>query len=133
MKALKALAATAVATGLLVSAAPATAGDVHATPAGGGAAFKHYVGCGISRKAKPSHVCPRKSKKGAFFKSLKADVVYSVCVKFPSGKNLCAQKQEATKGTLYVNKVTSTIPGKHRVTWFVEGKKVGSFVFLVKD
>ena len=133
MKALKALAATAVTTGLLVSAAPATAGDVHTTPAGNGPAFKHYVGCGISRNAKPSHVCPKKSKKGAFFKSLKADVVYSVCVKFPSGKNLCAQKQEATKGTLYVNKVTSTIPGKHQVTWFVEGKKVGSFTFLVKD
>jgi len=133
MKALKALAATAVVMGLLVSAAPATAGDVHAAPPGGGAAFRHYVGCGISRNAKPSHVCPKKSKKGAFFKSLKGDVIYSVCVKFPSGKNLCAQKQEATKGTLYVNKVTSTIPGKHRVTWFVEGKKVGSFTFLVKD
>lgn len=134
MKALKALAATAVATGLLVGAAPATAGDAHTAPAGGGTpAYKHYVGCGISRNAKPSHVCPKGSKKGAFFKSLKADVVYSVCVKFPSGKNLCAQKQEATKGTLYVNKVTSTIPGRHQVTWFVEGKKVGSFVFLVKD
>ena len=122
MKAMKALAAVVVATGLLASAAPATAGA---------AAYRHYVGCGVSQNAKPSHLCPKKSKKGAFFKSLKGDVVYSVCVKFPSGKNLCAQKQEATKGTLYVNKVTSTIPGKHRVTWFVEGKKVGSFVFRV--
>ena len=121
---MKALAAVVVATGLLASAAPATAGA---------AAYRHYVGCGVSQNAKPSHLCPKKSKKGAFFKSLKGDVVYSVCVKFPSGKNLCAQKQEATKGTLYVNKVTSTIPGKHRVTWFVEGKKVGSFVFRVKS
>lgn len=123
MKGLKALAAAVVATGLLASAAPATAGA---------AAYKHYVGCGISRNAKPSHVCPKGSKKGAFFKSLQADVVYSVCVKFPSGKNLCAQKQEATKGTLYVNKVTSTIPGRHQVTWFVGGEKVGTFVFRVK-
>ena len=124
MKGLKALSAVLVVTGLLVgAAAPATAGA---------AAYKHYVGCGISRKASPSHVCPKKSKKGAFFKSLKGDVNYSVCVKFPSGKNLCAQAQKATQGTLYVNKVTSTIPGKHRVTWFVEGKKVGSFVFRVK-
>ncbi len=123
MKGLKALTAVFVVTGLL-AAAPATAGA---------AAYKHYVGCGISRNAKPSHVCPKGSKKGAFFKSLKADVVYSVCVRFPSGKNLCAHKQEATKGTLYVNKITSTIPGKHRVTWFVEGKKVGSFVFTVKS
>jgi hypothetical protein len=124
MKGLKALSAVLVITGLLAAAAvPATAGA---------AAYKHYVGCGISRNAKPSHVCPKKAKKGAFFKSLKGDVNYSVCVKFPSGKNLCAQAQEAKKGTLYVNKVTSTIPGRHQVTWFVEGKKVGSFVFRVK-
>jgi hypothetical protein len=139
MKGLKALAMAAVVTGLLASAAPATAGtaasdhSVTAEPGGSGPAYKHYVGCGISRKAKPAHVCPKGSKKGAFFKSLKADVVYSVCVKFPSGKNLCAQKQEATKGTLYVNKVTSTIPGRHEVSWFVGGKKVGTFVFRVAD
>jgi len=124
MKGLKALSAVLVIAGLLVSVVPATAGA---------AAYKHYVGCGISRNATPSHVCPKKSKKGAFFKSLNGDVNYSVCVKFPSGKNLCAQAQKAKKGTLYVNKVTSTIPGRHQVTWFVEGRKVGSFVFRVKD
>jgi len=124
MKGLKALSAVLVIAGLLATAAPATADA---------AAYKHYVGCGISRNADPSHLCPKQSKKGAFFKSLKRDVNYSVCVKFPSGKNLCAQKQEATQGTLYVNKVTSTIPGRHEVSWFVEGKKVGSFVFRVKD
>jgi hypothetical protein len=124
MKAVKALAATFVVTGLLASTVPATAGA---------AAFKHYVACGISRKAKPAHACPKGAKKGAFFKSLQANVVYSVCVKFPSGKNLCAQKQEAEQGTLYVNKITSTIPGKHRVTWYVKGKKVGSTVFRVKS
>ena len=123
MKGLKALAAVMVVSGLLISLVPATASA---------AAYKHYVGCGISKNADPSHLCPKGSKKGAFFKSLKADVSYSVCVKFPSGKNLCAQKQAATQGTLYVNKITSTIPGKHRVTWFVEGKQVGSFVFRVK-
>ena len=42
----------------------------------GAAAYKHYVACGISRNATPSHVCPKGSKKGAFFKSLNADVVY---------------------------------------------------------
>ncbi|HEY0317167.1 MAG TPA: hypothetical protein VGC49_02605 [Solirubrobacterales bacterium] len=122
MKALKALAAVLAVTGLLAGAAPATAGA---------AAYKHYVGCGVSRNAKPSHVCPKQSKKGAFFKSLQGDVVYSVCVTFPSGKNLCAKAQKAVQGTLYVNKITSTIPGKHRVSWFVKGKKVGSFAFRV--
>lgn len=123
MKGLKALAAVLVTTGLLASAVPASAGA---------AAYRHYVGCGISRNATPSHVCPKGSKKGAFFKSLNAEVNYTVCVKFPSGKNLCAQAQKAEQGTLYVNKITSTIPGRHRVSWFVEGKKVGTFVFRVK-
>ncbi|HEX2707203.1 MAG TPA: hypothetical protein VHM66_04240 [Solirubrobacterales bacterium] len=123
MKGLKALAAVLVASGLLASAVPASAGA---------AAYKHYVGCGISRNAHPSHVCPKGSKKGAFFKSLKVEVTYTVCVKFPSGKNLCAQAQQAEPGTLYVNKITSTIPGRHVVSWFVKGKKVGTFVFRVK-
>ncbi len=123
MKGLKALAAVMLVSGLLVAAVPATASA---------AAYKHYAGCGISQNAKPAHACPKKAKKGAFFKSLKADVVYTVCVKFPTGKNLCAQAQEAEQGTLYVNKITSTIPGKHVVSWFVEGKKVGSWWFKVK-
>jgi hypothetical protein len=122
MKGLKALAAVLIVTGMLAGAVTASASA---------AAYKHYIGCGISRNAKPAHVCPRKAKKGAFFKSLKGDVTYSVCVKFPSGKNLCAKEQEAKQGTLYVNKITSTIPGRHVVSWFVKGKKVGSTAFRV--
>ncbi|HVQ59459.1 MAG TPA: hypothetical protein VMS60_11200 [Solirubrobacterales bacterium] len=122
MKGIKAFAAVLVASGLLVSLVPATAGA---------AAYQHYVACGLSQNGKPSHSCPKGSKKGAFFKSTQASVSYSVCVKFPSGKNLCAQAQEAEQGTLYVNKITSTIPGKHVVSWFVQGKKVGSFAFRV--
>jgi hypothetical protein len=122
MKGLKTLAALVLTCGLLATAVPATAGA---------AAYKHYVGCGVSKNAKPAHACPKKAKKGAFFKSLNGDVVYSVCVKFPSGKNLCAQAQEAEQGTLYVNKITSTIPGRHVVSWYVKGKKVGSWAFKV--
>ena len=122
MKGLKALAAVMLMSGLLAAAVPAAASA---------AAYKKYVGCGVSRNAKPAHVCPKGSKKGAFFKSFNGDVVYSVCVKFPSGKNLCAQAQEAEQGTLYVNKITSTIPGKHVVSWYVKGKKVGSWWFKV--
>ena len=124
MKGLKALAAVLLVSGLLAAALPATAGA---------AAYKHYVACGVSQNAKPAHACPKKSKKGAFFKSLNGEVSYSVCVKFPSGKNLCAQAQKADKGTLYVNKITSTIPGRHVVSWYVKGKKVGSFAFRVKS
>ena len=122
MKGTKTLIATLAVAGAMGAALPASAGA---------AAFTHYVACGVSQNAKPSHLCQRKRKKGAFFKSNDATVFYTVCVRFPTGKNLCAPRQEAVEGTLYVNKITSNIPGKHRVSWFVEGKKVGSFVFRI--
>ncbi|HXR30127.1 MAG TPA: hypothetical protein VN752_03170 [Solirubrobacterales bacterium] len=122
MKGLKTLTATLLGVALLVSALPASASA---------AAYQHYVACGVSQSAKPNHKCPKSSKKGAFFKSTKADVNYSICVKFPTGKNICAKAQPAKRGTLYVNKITSNIPGRHRVTWFVEGKRVGVFIFKV--
>jgi hypothetical protein len=122
MKGLKTLTALVLVTGLLAAIGPATASA---------AAFEHYVGCGVSKNAKPSHSCPKKAKKGAFFKSLNGTVSYTVCVKFPSGKNLCAQAQEAKEQTLYVNKITSTIVGRHVVSWYVKGQKVGSWAFRV--
>jgi hypothetical protein len=121
---LSALALAAVVTGLLIGVSPSSAG----TPA-----YKHYIACGLSRNAKPAHVCPINSKKGAFFKSLKGNVQYTVCVKFPKKEQLCTEKpQEAEQGTLYVNKITSTSVGRHQVTWFVKGMKVGTTVFRVK-
>jgi hypothetical protein len=98
-----------------------------------GAAYRHYVACGLSQNAKPAHFCQKSRKKGAFFRSNRADVFYTVCVKFPTKKNLCAPKQQAVRGTLYVNKITSNIPGEHRVTWFVQGKRVGIFDFVVPE
>lgn len=125
MKGPKTLTAVVVGIALLASAAPASAKE--------SAAFKHYVACGLSQKATPSHVCQAGRDKGGFFRSNKRDVFYTVCVKFPTKKNLCAPKQKAEKGTLYVNKITSNIPGKHRVSWFVEGKRVGVFAFVVPE
>jgi len=96
------------------------------------AAYRHYVACGISQKAVPSHVCPRRAKKGAFFKATRRDVHYTICMRLPRGRSICARRQVAEQGTLYVNKITSAVPGKHRVTWFVEGKRVGTFVFRLR-
>jgi hypothetical protein len=134
---LSALAIAALMAGLLVGVTPSSAEAPAKRPAKGphkaAPAYRHYVACGLSRKAKPAHACPVGSKKGAFFKSLKADVKYTVCVKFPKREHLCTEKpQEAEQGTLYVNKITSTTPGRHQVTWFVRGKKVGTTVFRVK-
>lgn len=122
MKGPKMFAAVLVGGALLTSAAPAAAG----VPA-----YRHYVACGIAPTSKPSHSCPAGSKKGAYFKSTKADVNYSICVDFPVGKTLCAKVQQAKQGTLYVNRITSNIRGQHKVTWFVKGKRVGSFSFNV--
>ena len=109
---------------LLVGVAPASADA---------AAFRHYVACGTSQNAKPAHLCQKPRDKGAFFRSNRADVFYTVCVQCPTKRRLGAPKQEATRGTLYVNKITSNIPGVHKVTWFVKGKRVGVFVFRVKN
>jgi hypothetical protein len=126
MKGPKTLTAVVVGVALLASAAPASAAKKSA-------AFKHYVACGLSQKAKPAHHCQAGRDKGAFFRSNKGDVFYTVCVKFPTKKNLCAPKQKAEKGTLYVNKITSNIPGEHQVSWFVKGKRVGLFSFVVEQ
>jgi hypothetical protein len=123
MKGPKTLTAVVVGIALLASAAPASAKK--------SAAFKHYVACGLSQKAKPAHHCQAERDKGAFFRSNKGDVFYTVCVRFPTKKNLCAPKQKAEKGTLYVNKITSNIPGEHKVSWYVKGKRVGLFSFVV--
>jgi hypothetical protein len=128
MKGLKTLIATVAAgLALLAMALPASASA---------AAYRHYVACGVSQNAKPSHHCKASGKKGslgAFFRSNNATVFYTVCVKFPKRKTLCKPRQEAVQGTLYVNEITSNIPGKHLVSWFVEGKQVGSFSFVVAN
>jgi ABC-type sugar transport system substrate-binding protein len=123
MKRVTTLTAVILGVALISGAAPATAKS---------AAFRHYVACGLSENAKPSHKCNKRRKKGAFFRSNRGDTFYTVCVKFPTKRRLCAEREEATRGTLYVNKITSNIPGKHKVTWFVKGKRVGQFIFRVK-
>lgn len=122
MRAARRLAAIGLTVALFGSAAPASAEA---------AAYRHYVACGLSQNAKPAHLCQKARKKGAFFRSNRGDVFYTVCVRFPTGKNLCAPEQEALQGTLYVNKITSNIPGAHKVSWFVKGKRVGVFNFVV--
>jgi hypothetical protein len=123
MKAPKMLTAIVVGVALLASAAPASAKKP--------AAYKHYVACGLSQNAKPAHVCQKPRDKGAFFRSNLGDVFYKVCVRFPNGSSECKGQQKALKGTLYVNEITSNIPGKHRVTWYVAGKPVGVTFFTV--
>ena len=60
-------------------------------------------------------------------------MIYKICVKFPTGRRICEGGQVAAQRTLYVNKITTNIPGRHKVTWFVKGKRVGTFIFRVKQ
>ena len=95
-------------------------------------AFRSYVACGEVAEASPSRQCSRASKKGAFFRSNLRPVTYTVCVAFPTRRRpLCAKRQKAEKGELYVNKITSKLIGVHRVTWFVKGKQIGNFRFRI--
>ena len=103
---LSALALAAVATGLLVGVgSSSSAGDARLQ------ALRRLRA--LAEGEAGPRLPGRSSKKGAFFKSLKGDVKYTVCVKFPKAEHLCTEKpQEAEQGTLYVNKITSTSVGK---------------------
>jgi hypothetical protein len=95
-------------------------------------AYRLYVACGVTANAAPAHSCARGAKKGAFFRSNNADVHYKICVRYPEGTRLCAGAQEADEGVLNVNRITSTIPGSHKVTWYVKGKLVGKRYLRVR-
>jgi hypothetical protein len=122
MKAMKTLAATLFAAGLLMIAAPAGAGA---------ADFETYIACGTSGNALPAHSCPQRRKIGVFFRSFNAKVFFSFCVKFPSSQRICSETTEAEQGHLYSHGITSGSGGKLRVTWLVEGNPIGSKVIDV--
>jgi hypothetical protein len=100
-------------------------------PAAAPGRYRHYAACGVSPDSRASHTCPKRGKKGAFFKSLDADATYRVCVKFPNGHRLCASHQHASQAELKINTITSHMVGQHVVTWYVGGNQVGAFTFRI--
>jgi hypothetical protein len=95
------------------------------------APYSYYTACGTAKSSPPDATCSRNSAKAAFFRSNNAHVTYKVCVKFPSGQKLCANNQDAPKGKIKVNTITSNQRGDHKVTWFVGGVKVGVYTLTV--
>ena len=73
----------------------------------------------------------RKPRRAPSSKASKATSTTAFASSSRLAKTSAPKAQPATQGTLYVNKITSNIPGKHRVTWFVEGKRIGSFAFTI--
>jgi hypothetical protein len=116
---------------LVVSVAPASAGR---TPA-----YTTFVACGYDAQRpatiKPTHFCPPGEVVGAFFRrnvgQPRSVVLYTVCVHFSQGGTTCKSRQRARKlgRRLYVNRIINPGPGRHRVTWFVEGERVGRWFF----
>lgn len=85
--------------------------------------YRAYVACKRNSNAPPAHRCRLGSKVGAFFES-SVPVTYTVCVRFPSNRRLCARGQSAEAGVLYVNAVSTRESGRHAVTWYVGGKRI---------
>jgi hypothetical protein len=91
-----------------------------------------YVGCSSSAEAPPSHVCRIGEEPGAFFESPEEEIEYEVCVTFPERGTLCAEEQLAEAGELYVNVITTEVPGNHLVSWYVGGVEVAAWSFRME-
>ncbi len=108
---------------------PLLAAPSMAQAASGG--YTAYVACSHKASGKASHECKLSQPKAAYFISTKHDATYKVCVKFPGKKRLCASAQNARKGQKRIVTITTASTGTHKVAWYVEGKKVGSWNFQV--
>jgi hypothetical protein len=94
--------------------------------------YRTYVACSTKVSAAPAAECAVSQAKAALFRSARHDAVYKVCVKFPGKKKrLCAGAQQAEQGKTKVVTITSPRLGKHKVTWYVAGKRVGAWKFDV--
>lgn len=93
--------------------------------------FEMYVGCSRTAQASPSHTCMIGDQPGAFFRA-RTSVEYEICVDFPSERRLCASGQQTSANELFVNSITTRIPGLHEVTWIVAGQAVGSWSFTME-
>ena len=105
----------------LFSASPAEAEP------GGPAPVKVWLGCGLTKNTRPASACPAGKKIGAFFKD-SVETKYTVCVKFPDGRRLCARDQLAEAGIVQVNAITPGGVGIYKVTWTVGGKSYSASI-----
>jgi hypothetical protein len=101
--------------------------------------YTTFVACDYDLKRlatiRKTHFCPAGEVVGAFFRRNVGEpgslVRYTVCVAFSQGGNDCATGVPARKRgrRLYVNRIIGAGPGRHRVTWFVQGERVGLWYF----
>jgi hypothetical protein len=77
-----------------------------------------------------SHTCRKGDPMGVFFTSWKRDVIYEVCVTFPTGRKSCTPDQFARAYERHGHLIP-TIEGTTTVVWFVEGTQIGTWTFNV--
>jgi hypothetical protein len=118
--------------GIACEVLPRRVAAVSTPPSVTPASFQVHLACGLSVGARPSSSCGRHQRKGAFFLSPSEDVHYTVCVRFPTGRGVCAREQPAQAGVTYANKITSNLPGRHRIVWRVGGRKVATRYLWVR-
>jgi hypothetical protein len=101
-----------------VPVVPETAPPVVEDPA-----YTAYVACGTGKYAPRAYTCPHRSRVGAFFRASQ-ETEYQVCVRFPTASRLCSDYEIAAPATLYVNKITTSIVGRHTVTWYLPDRTI---------
>jgi len=103
-----------------------------AAPASGG--YTTYVACAKNTADQAEHQCDLGSTPVAVFVSKNHDATFKVCAKFPGKKQrLCATAQQADKGKRRLNTITTDKVGTHKVTWYVDGDKVGTWTFDIVE
>ena len=77
----------------------------------GAAEYATFVGCDdLAETPTPSNVCMVDDFPAAYFEA-DVDTEYEIRVEFPSGKTLCLEEQFAEAEVLYLNSITSEVPG----------------------
>jgi hypothetical protein len=93
------------------------------------AEYRTFVGCNdLAENPIPAHVCQVGDFPAAYFES-DVETEYEICVEFPDAEVLCLEEELAEGEVLYLNSITSELPGNHVVSWYVEGSEIGSWTF----
>ena len=93
------------------------------------AEYRTFVGCDdLAENPIPAHVCQVGDFPAAYFES-DVETEYEICVEFPNAEVLCLEEELAEGEVLYLNSITSELPGNHVVSWYVEGIEIGSWTF----
>ena len=113
---------------------PAPSGCTGECRSAAGGGYTTYVACAKNTADQAEHECDLGSTPVAVFVSKNRDATFKVCAKFPKKKNrLCATAQQADKGKPRLNTITTDKVGTHKVTWYVDGHKVGAWKFDVVE